>query len=205
VGDQTLLKWIVVLIIAVIVACMGTSMFVRRFAQRLRIDGRRERPIPSDVGIVLGAYTDGYNPSRPLLARLKVGLHLYRLGIIRAFIVSGGRGVDESVSESSSMKRFLMLNGVPPEHVHEDDWSTNTWENLKNSHVLMKRFGYGTAVIITSDYHLPRALAVAQTLGMRVSGCAAYSTRREFKAARREVFAHIQYTLKGREAPFWNA
>lgn len=180
-------------------------MFVDRFAQRLRLDGRRERPFISDVGIVLGAYTDGYRPSRPLLSRLKTALHLYRLGIIGAFIVSGGRGDDETISEASSMKRFLMMNGVPPELVHEDAWSSNTWENLKNSRALMNQFGFRSAVIITSDYHLPRALAVARMLDMNVSGCAALSTRQEFRSATREVFAHIQYTLRGREAPFWNA
>ncbi|EJY57063.1 hypothetical protein URH17368_0248 [Alicyclobacillus hesperidum URH17-3-68] len=199
------LVWISFALFALVIALCGTSIFIERFAQHLRREGLRERPVPSDVGIVLGAYTDGYRPSKPLLSRLRAALHLYRHGYIRAFIVSGGRGDDETVSESSSMKRFLIMNGVPPQLIHEERWSSNTWENLKNSQALMERLRYRSAVIVTSDYHLPRALAVARTLGIEASGCGAPSSRQEFRAATREVFAHIQYTLRGREAPFWNS
>lgn len=184
------------------IAFFGTTIFVDRFAQHLRRAGRRERPVPSDVGIVLGAYTNGFQPSLPLRSRLRAALHLYRYGVIDAFIVSGGQGGDETVSEASSMKRFLLINGVPASVVHEDAWSKDTWENLQNSRALMQKWNMKTAVIITSDYHLPRALAVARTLDMDVSGFAAYSTRHEFRAATREVFAHIQYTFKGRESLF---
>lgn len=193
---------IVILGVVAIIAGFGTSLFTRVFAQRLRKAGRNERPVPSDTGIVLGAYTDGYRPSLPLQSRLHAAIHLYRHGVVRTLIVSGGQGDDESVSEASSMKRFLMLNGIPAHVIYEDRKSTDTWENLKNSQALMKNVGFRTAVVITSDYHLPRALAVARTLGMNVTGYPAWSTKREFRAAKREVFAHIQYTFKGRQSLF---
>src|SRR5690348_3275124 len=81
-------------------------------AAKLRRIGRKEKPKISDTVIVLGAYTDGFKPSPPLVARLRVALHLYRQGIVPTLIVSGGRGADETVSEATSMKRFLVLNGV---------------------------------------------------------------------------------------------
>ncbi|GMA60031.1 YdcF family protein [Alicyclobacillus fastidiosus] len=184
------------------IAFIGTSVFVHRFALHLRQSGRRERPSVSQTGIVLGAYTDGFRPSLPLRSRLRAALHLYRCGIIQTFIVSGGQGEDETVSEARSMKRFLIINGVPPEVIFEDRWSKDTWENLKNSKQLMQRLRFTTAVIVTSDYHLPRALAVARMLDMNVTGFAAHSTHGEFHAAIREVFAHIQYTLQGRQSLF---
>ncbi|GEO26842.1 hypothetical protein AAC03nite_26270 [Alicyclobacillus acidoterrestris] len=186
----------------VFIAYIGTSMFVHRFALYLRESGRRERPVVSQTCIVLGAYTDGFRPSLPLQGRLRAALHLYRHGVVQTLIVSGGQGEDETVSEARSMKRFLMMNGVPPYVIFEDRQSKDTWENLKNSQRLMEQLGFTTAVIVTSDYHLPRALAVARTLGMNVTGFAAYSTGEESRAARREVFAHIQYTLKGRQPLF---
>ncbi|MFB5189951.1 YdcF family protein [Alicyclobacillus fastidiosus] len=184
------------------IALIGTSVFVHRFALHLRRSGRQERPEVSQTGIVLGAYTDGFRPSLPLRSRLRAALHLYRCGIIQSFIVSGGQGEDETVSEARSMKRFLIINGVPPNVIFEDRWSKDTWENLKNSKQLMQRLQFTTAVIVTSDYHLPRALAVARMLDMNVTGFAAYSTHGEFHAAIREVFAHIQYTLQGRQSLF---
>lgn len=157
----------------------------------------------SDVGVVLGAYTNGYEPSPPLAARLRTALALYRQGYVRAIIVSGGQGENETVSEARSMKRFLVLNGVPEQVIYEERMSTNTWENLRHSRSIMRERGFQTAIIITSDYHLPRALAVARMLGIEATGCGAASSRGEFRAAVREVFAHIEYILRRRQAPSW--
>lgn len=175
-------------------------MALRMAAYTIRRQGRHEKPRPAQTGIVLGAYTDGFKPGPPLLARLRAALDLYRHGYVPTLIVSGGRGTDETVSESSSMKRFLVLNGVPPEAVLEDRFSRDTWENLRNSQALMKEHGLQSAVIITSDYHLPRALAVAEQLGMEASGYAAWSSRRERRTAYREVLARVKYTLSGQAA-----
>lgn len=156
-----------------------------------------EKPKRAGAAIVLGAYTDGFKPSRTLTARLKAALHLYRNGYVDFIITSGGRGEDETVSESTSMKRFLVFNGVAPEVILEDRHSTDTWENLRNSRAVMERFDIGSGVVVTSDYHLPRALAVARQLDMDVTGYAAFSRRRENRYARREVIAFVKYTLSG--------
>ncbi|MCL6637691.1 MAG: YdcF family protein [Alicyclobacillus sp.] len=166
-------------------------------ALRIQRLGRRERPCPADVAIILGAYTDGFRPSATLQARLRTGLHLYRQGCVRFLLVSGGRGPDETVSEASAMKRFLILNGVPSNVIVEDRHSSDTWENLRNSHAVMARHGWRTAVVVTSDYHLPRALAVARRLGMEVSGCAARSPKGDWRYAWREVAAYLKYALAG--------
>lgn len=193
--------------LAVICVCLatpllGTYVFVHRFARHLRASGRREKPNYSDVGIVLGAYTDGYRPSRPLQSRLRVAIRLFREGVVTALIVSGGKGDDETVSEARSMTRFLVMNGLPYEAIVEEPMSRDTWENLKNSQQIMTRCGFKNAVIMTSDYHLPRALAAARHLGMTVSGAPAISRKHEHRFAVREVFANIQYTLKGRSSLF---
>lgn len=169
-------------------------------AQNARRKGRLERPVPADAVIILGAYTDGFRPSKPLTARLRAGLHLYRHGYAGYFVVSGGQGADETISEASSMRRFLILNGVPPEAILMEHHSTDTWENLRNSCVVMEKHDLHSAIVVTSDYHLPRALAVAKHLDMQVSGFPAVSHRSEFKYAVREVVARVKYTLNGQAA-----
>ncbi|RIV25920.1 YdcF family protein [Alicyclobacillaceae bacterium I2511] len=179
---------------------MGGFMILLLGASWIRYQGRRERPCTAEVAIVLGAYTDGFQPSRPLMARLHAALWLYRLNYVRYLIVSGGKGADETVSESRSMKRFLMLNGVPAQVILEDTQSNDTWENLLNSHKLMERLQLRNAVVVTSDYHLPRALAVARQLRLDVCGYAAWSSQEEFHMCIREVLAGIKYTLGGQAA-----
>lgn len=171
--------------------------FLQKMAFNLCLNGLKEKPTPSEVAIVLGAYTDGYKPSPPLIRRLHAALHLYRFGIVHSFIVSGGQGENETISEARSMKRFLVLNGVPANIIFEERLSSDTWENLRNSDALMKRLGMKTAVIVTSDYHLPRALAVARQLNMQTSGYAARSAKVEQRFAIRELFARVQYEVKG--------
>ncbi len=175
------------------VGCLGLAAS----AQAVRSAGQRERPLPSDVAIILGAYTDGFRPSPPLKSRLRAGLNLYRNGLVRHLIVSGGKGDDEDITESMSMKRFLILNGIPGAAIHEERHSKDTRENLINSQKVMEAMGFQTAVIVTSDYHLPRALSVASRLGIDASGYASISRRSEFRFAVREVFATIVYRAAG--------
>ena len=198
-GGWSFLKVGLMGILVTIIICLAIVfyMVLNILAARLRNLGRREKPKISDTAIVLGAYTDGFNPSPPLVARLRAALHLYRQGVVPTILVSGGKGADETVSEATSMKRFLVYNGVPPECVLEDRHSSDTWENLKNSRALMERVKLNTAVIVTSDYHMPRALAVARQLKMDVSGYAAYSSDKEKQNAVREVFAMIKYAILG--------
>ena len=192
----------VVVMLSVAAVVVATNVLVVWTARSVRDRGRKERPRPADVAIVLGAYTDGFRPSPTLTARLKAGLHLYRIGYVSHIIVSGGRGEDETVTESSSMKRFLVLNGVPAESVSEDRKSRDTFENLRNSRTLMKKKDFQQSIIVTSDYHLPRALAVARQLEMEVTGFPAPSRPSDARFAVREVFALLAYTLQGHVS--WN-
>lgn len=166
-------------------------------ARGIRLRGRSFQPHPSDTAVVLGAYTHGFEPSTTLKLRLQAALRLYRQGYVRYIIVSGGQGKDESVAESRSMKRFLVINGVAEEDIVEERLSTDTWENLRNSLQVMERYDFKDAVIVTSDYHLPRAMAVARQFNMNISGYAAWSAKEEFPYARREVFAWISYWKDG--------
>lgn len=192
-----MLKVALWIVFSVLFIVFGGFAGLRLIDKGLRRTGRSEHPVPSDVAIVLGAYTNGYRPSPVLKSRLRAAIDLYRHGYVQYFIVSGGRGADESVTESSSMKRFLILNGVPATIVLEEMFSVDTWENLRNSQVVMERHQLKSAVIVTSDYHLPRALAVANQLGMKATGYASWSTRLEWRAALREVLASVKYTVSG--------
>ncbi|MCL6452439.1 MAG: YdcF family protein [Alicyclobacillus sp.] len=184
-------------LVGAVAAAVAFVVGLQAVGRQIRRVGRRQRPVPSDVAIVLGAYTHGYRPSPVLADRLRAALQLYRQGYVRYFIVSGGRGADETVSESSSMKRFLVLNGVPPEDILQEMTSADTWENLRNSRQVMLAHGLRTAVVVTSDYHLPRALAVAQQLHIDATGFAAWSTSRDWRATAREVLASMKYTVSG--------
>ena len=74
------------------------------------------------------------------------------------------------------MKEYLLQCGVPSDRILTEPESRNTMENIRNSMLLMDpetdRVG-----IVTNNFHLYRACAIARKAGIRnVSGIAASST-----------------------------
>ena len=133
----------------------------------------REHNVPAPGNtqaiIVLGAQVnpDG-QPSRQLELRLLEALKAYEAAP-KPVIVSGAQGKDEPVTEASVMKSWLEQKGVDPQHILMEDKSFNTRQNLENAKALLGE-GVKDVLIITSDYHLPRAMSIAKDLGLNPSG-----------------------------------
>ena len=69
------------------------------------------------------------------------------------------------------MKQYLTDRGIPEQDIMTDPASFNTSQNLKNAAELLKdRTDIHKVLIVTSDYHVPRALALAKDLGYEACG-----------------------------------
>ncbi|MBO6054971.1 MAG: YdcF family protein [Oscillospiraceae bacterium] len=87
------------------------------------------------------------------------------------FVTSGGQGPDEVISESASMKRYLMEHGIPEERILEEDRSTDTFENMKNSKELIwEKNPQGKIAFSTTNYHVFRSGLFARRVKMRAVG-----------------------------------
>ena len=128
-------------------------------------------PAPADAIIVLGArvYPDG-NLSLTLSRRTHKGYQAWKEGLAPAIIVCGGRGSDEPVSEAQAMASYLMELGVPQQAIILEDTSTSTLENLKNAQQIMAEQGMEDALVVTSDYHIARALWLCRDIGLNAQG-----------------------------------
>ena len=133
----------------------------------------------ADCLIVLGARVrpDG-TPSHTLENRCMAAIDVWRSGRCAACIVCGGRGKNEPETEAAVMRAFLLNRGVPQERVFVEDRSMNTIENLRNAREIMKAQGLRRAAVVTSDYHLTRALWIARDLGIDANGVAARGPKR---------------------------
>ncbi|WP_084133716.1 YdcF family protein [Clostridium grantii] len=87
-------------------------------------------------------------------------------------IVSGGQGQGEDISEAQAMKKYLIGQGVPEEMILLEDKSTSTVENFQYSKQLIMKSDVKVPkiLIITNDYHLYRAMLVAENSGLIVDG-----------------------------------
>ncbi len=140
--------------------------------------------------LVLGAGVYGRGkPTRVLAERLQTALALYRAGKVRWFLVSGDNR-EPSYNEPQAMRRWLIQAGVPPTRIVSDYAGRRTWDSLRRAQIV---FGLRRVVVVTSDFHLPRALFLADHMGLEAWGVPA-STARQPLAARlhfwiREYFA----------------
>ena len=154
---------------------LGAVLFAVALGLLCLAEGSQPKPNGnSGAVIVLGAqvYPDGL-PSPQLELRLEATLKSYREHP-RPIIVCGAQG-------------------VPAGEITADTESRNTRENLENAIALLPP-GVDTVTVITSDYHLPRALALARDLGLKGDGIGS-PCKQEFwvKNHFREVLAWGKY------------
>ena len=68
------------------------------------------------------------------------------------------------------MQAELIRQGVPAQSILMDDKSFNTRQNISNAVKLMEGHEIDRVLIVTSDYHLPRAMAIARDNGLEPLG-----------------------------------
>lgn len=119
--------------------------------------------------VVLGAQVkpDG-TPSKQLKLRLDRAVELYKKAQ-RLIVVTGAKGKDEPKAEAEVMKQYLIQNGIAAEHIFSDSKSFNTLQNIKNAMSLLPK-GTKKINLVTSDYHLPRAISIARGLKIEADG-----------------------------------
>jgi SanA protein len=157
----------------------------------------REKSVPApsryDVIVVLGAQVQpSGEPSVQLDWRLNTAAEMYNASPCPV-IVCGAQGRDEPRPEADVMRDLLIADGIPEDRIYVDPTSQDTYQNIRNARVIMEGLGLTSPLIITSDYHLSRAMAIAEMEGFEPQGVPA-PTRQE-----------IGYWLKnhGREALAW--
>ncbi len=128
----------------------------------------------ADVMIVLGAQVkrDG-RPGDTLTKRLDAAAEAWEAGLAGYVIVCGGQGRTEPRAEADVMAEELTGRGIPENRIFLEDESANTRSNLQGAKEIMEEKGWEDAVIVTSGYHMLRALDTAEELGMEACGYAA--------------------------------
>lgn len=88
-------------------------------------------------------------------------------------IVSGGMAGAENLSEGSVMKDYLLKRGIAPDRILTEEESRNTAENIRLSSMYFDKEN-DTVGIVTNNFHLFRAEAIAKKQGVKkISGLAA--------------------------------
>lgn len=164
--------------IALVALLAVAAIFVWWFV-RLRRTYQRHPHIATDaVLIVLGGAIKQGRPCETLARRLDVAARLWHESPQRTIVVTGGPTPDGTTTEAREMARYLMEQDVCAAHIILEEEARNTKENIAYARALLDDASVpGQRCVISSDYHLWRALRDAQELGVALTPIAAPTPR----------------------------
>lgn len=172
--EKKLLKRILVGIICLAllggITVLGINAYVKHSVAD-RILTSEEAVELADVNciMVLGCQVkDSGKPSDMLADRLRRGIEVYELGASPKLLMSGDHGRTE-YDEVNTMKQVAIDAGIPSSDVFMDHAGFSTYESVYRARDI---FEADKIIIITQEYHLYRALFIAEKLGVEAYGVA---------------------------------
>ena len=206
-------KWLlaaVILLLAIVAAvALLNGIVVWTTAGQIVSEAEAET-FDADCALVLGAgLKKNGEPGNTLTDRLETAIALYESGAAKKLVMSGDHG-RQGYDEANLMKQYAVERGVPSSDVFMDHAGFSTYESVYRAEAI---FLARRVIIVTQAYHLPRALFIANGLGLDAVGVAAdrrayvgmtYSYGREIAARVKDCFTtwlNVDPTYLGEAIP----
>ena len=174
-----------------VLTLVGINLWVTESVRNQILTQEQAACLNADCIVVLGCQvrSDG-TPSHMLEDRLKRGVALYELGASSKILMSGDHGT-KGYDEVNTMKAYAIDAGIPTEDIFMDHAGFSTYETIYRAKEI---FGAKKIVVVTQQYHLFRAMYIAEAMGLEVYGVAAdyRSYSGQFSRDVREVLARVK-------------
>jgi len=153
------------------------------------------------IGIVLTGVTMEYEPKDRVYFnkgadRIWHTYLLYKEKKIEKILITGAYSKKETESESSKLQTFLLEVGVPKEDIWIENRAVNTYQNAIFSKELLdkKNLSLEKHLLISSAFHLPRAIACFQKAGLTVESFSTdfYTEKPYHLSFRKALFPSVQ-------------
>ena len=149
-----------------------------------------------DAIVVLGIHMPNGTPPEELVARVRKAADCWIEGYAPTVIPCGGQRSDELYPESMYMTELLINFGLPVTAVRPETESLNTEQNLLNAKKMIEGWGGKSAIVVTSDIHMHRTLAVCRQIGLPAKGMSIQTRdRSRFRAWIIEALGWVEYKL----------
>lgn len=165
-----ILKGVFSMLLAAVLVLVGINLWtvlsVKPYIEQ-SVSSASESGRTYDCIVVLGAsvYADG--TLSPILEnRVEAAIELYKQGAASVVIMSGD-GRDSNYDEPSAMKEYAVSRGVPEDAIYCDPGGYHTYDTMWRVHNV---FGAQSALVVTQEYHLYRAVYDARGVGMDAVG-----------------------------------
>lgn len=195
-------KYIITALLLIIIVFFIINIYINKQSKQYIYNNVEEIP-ECYTAIVLGAMVSntGY-PSSFLKDRMDVAIELYQHQKIKRFLLSGDHG-RKNYDEVNSMKNYLISKGINTEDIFLDHAGFDTYSTMVRAKEV---FEIDNAIIVTQAFHLPRAVYIARSKGIKAYGIMAdrqnyYSLVRlkmRETLAKVKAFAEVQINKKPR-------
>ena len=146
--------------------------------------------------------------NRVVRERVDTALTLYESGVSQRLLMSGDHG-KVNYDEVNAMKQYCVDKGVNPDVIFLDHAGFNTYDSIYRAKAI---FGIQKMIIVSQEYHLYRAVYIANELGIDAYGVTAeqeadtalITNLREPVARVKDYFScafHIEPTVLGEPIP----
>lgn len=121
-----------------------------------------------DCILVLGAgIKDDGTLSNLLRDRMTMGLALLESGYADTLLLTGDSQFADKYDEVGSMASYAMEHGVTEDRILQDPLGLSTYDSLWRAKYV---YGMERVLVVTQNFHLDRALYLADALGLECTG-----------------------------------
>ena len=131
--------------------------------------------------------------------RADTAIEIYKNGKAKNILISGD-GKAKNYNEVVVVNSYLLEQGIPEEDILLDYYGFDTYDSLYRARNI---FGIESLIISTQNFHLPRALFIAKSLGMQAYGITA--DKHKYKNMELNIGRELLATVKAYVDVFYSA
>lgn len=156
----------------------------------------RPKPLrPADAALVLGAAAWDKRPSPVFRERINHALYLYRIGMVKKLIFTGGTSKSGFMTEAAVGRRYAIKKGVTADDIVYENQSRDTYQNLVNGKAIAEDNDIDSIIIVSDPYHMARASFMAKDLGLNAQTSPTPTTRYTATSTKLRFLTQESYSL----------
>ncbi len=188
---KTLLQYCVLGALVCAIALVGLSLYILCATYTYTYSTVASAP-DAEVALVLGASVRSSGELSVILKdRVDKAIELYRADKVKKILVTGDNATPE-YNEVYPVGKYLILQGIPQKDIFLDYAGLDTYSSMYRARDV---FTVKSMIIVTQQFHLPRALFLARALGLTAYGVDASHGQSHISNIVRELPAGVKALL----------